>query len=439
MLVALPHPIRILLLVVTGALIGSFINWAIYSWAYFLKRPISPWMTPDPQTSPRRWLDRVPIAGWILLRRDQAIHGKGFWIRPLLIEIVWAVGLPWFYYWQCSGGLTGGPATPTPPITWNLQVETWFFAHTILIALMFIATFIDFDERTIPDFVTIPGTLIALMIAAGCPWLRLPNKAVANLAGMTFDPIHYASSQPLPGWHLGLPGLIIAIAIFTVWILALLPKICTLRYGVIKGLKFMVASVIRPKRKTICSLRKTPRRPDSITVALGLLWIIGCVAILLSWQMLVPPNWLSLFGSLIGMGFGGGMIWAIRIVARYAMGREAMGFGDVTLMAMIGAFLGWQATLLTFAIAPFAALLIVAVCFIFTKDNELAFGPYLCFGCLVLLLGWPAIWPRMEFQFFFVGPWLFLILVGGLIAMAFMLLGIQWVKSKLFGVEQEEA
>jgi leader peptidase (prepilin peptidase)/N-methyltransferase len=139
------------------------------------------------------------------------------------------------------------------------------------------------------------------------------------------------------------------------------------------------------------------------------------------------------------MGFGGGMIWAIRIVARYAMGREAMGFGDVTLMAMIGAFLGWQATLLTFAIAPFAALLIVAVCFIFTKDNELAFGPYLCFGCLVLLLGWPAIWPRMEFQFFFVGPWLFLILVGGLIAMAFMLLGIQWVKSKLFGVEQEEA
>ena len=69
------------------------------------------------------------------------------------------------------------------------------------------------------------------------------------------------------------------------------------------------------------------------------------------------------------------MIWSIRIVARYAMGREAMGFGDVTLMAMIGAFLGWQASLLTFAIAPFAALLIVAVCFILRKTTNLLSVP----------------------------------------------------------------
>ena len=440
MLAALPQPIRILLLIVIGALIGSFINWAIYSWTYFLKRPVSPWMTPDPNATPRRWLDRIPVAGWILLRRDHAIHGSGFWIRPLLIEFVWAVGLPWFYYWQLNGGLTGGPATPAAPVSWNMQVETWFLAHSVLIALMFIATFIDFDERTIPDFVTIPGTLIALMIAAACPWFRLPDKAVANLAGaLTFDPIHYASSQLLPDWHLGIPGLIIAIAILTIWILALLPKICTMRYGIFRGLMFMLASVIRPKRKTACAIRTIRRRPFGISCGLGLLWLTGAIAVLLSWQLLPASNWLSLFGSLIGLGFGGGMIWSIRIVARYAMGREAMGFGDVTLMAMIGAFLGWQATLLTFAIAPFAALVIVAICFIFTKDNELAFGPYLCFGCLVLLLGWPTIWPRMSFQFFFAGPWLFLILVGGLIAMAFMLLGIQWIKLKLLGVDQGEA
>ena len=44
------------------------------------------------------------------------------------------------------------------------------------------------------------------------------------------------------------------------------------------------------------------------------------------------------------------------MVGSLALRREAMGFGDVTLMAMIGAFLGWQAAVLTFFLAPFFGL-----------------------------------------------------------------------------------
>ena len=66
-------PLPILMLTLAGAVIGAFVNWAIYSWTFFLKRPFSPWMTPAEAASPRGWADRIPIAGWIVLRRDSDV------------------------------------------------------------------------------------------------------------------------------------------------------------------------------------------------------------------------------------------------------------------------------------------------------------------------------------------------------------------------------
>lgn len=437
MLANLPPLLTILILAGLGALIGAFINYAIYAWPYFLRRPISPWLT-DHETAleSRKTSDFFPIIGWFGLRRESKIHGRGFWVRPLLIELVWLVGLPWFYFWQLGGGLTGGFVNPQP-VNWTTLAETWFVVQAILIALMFIATFIDFDERTIPDKITIPGTLIGLLLSALMPWMRLP-QVMANLGGDVVQPIHFASSQKLPDWQHGIVGLLIAVAIFIVWILALLPKICTLRFGVVRGIKIMVGSCLRPARKTACEIRKTQRGMLPVTALLALLCLIGVVSIVIAKQFLPAENWNSLFGSLIGLAFGGGMVWSIRIVARYVMQREAMGFGDVTLMAMIGAFLGWQSALMTFAMAPFAALVIVFVCFLVTKESELAFGPYLCFGCATLLFGWSQFWPIMARQFFFVGPWLFVILIGGLFAMTGMLVLIQWIK-QAFGLGEFEA
>ena len=45
-------------------------------------------------------------------------------------------------------------------------------------------------------------------------------------------------------------------------------------------------------------------------------------------------------------GLGGLIVWGGRIVATHALKMEAMGFGDVTLVAMIGAYLGWQPCLM---------------------------------------------------------------------------------------------
>ena len=53
---------------------------------------------------------------------------------------------------------------------------------------------------------------------------------------------------------------------------------------------------------------------------------------------------------------GGGLTWGVRIFGSLAFRKEAMGFGDVTLMGMIGAFLGWQAAVMTFFLGAFLGL-----------------------------------------------------------------------------------
>jgi prepilin signal peptidase PulO-like enzyme (type II secretory pathway) len=76
--------------------------------------------------------------------------------------------------------------------------------------------------------------------------------------------------------------------------------------------------------------------------------------------------------------------------------REAMGFGDVTLMAMIGSFIGWQAALVVFFLAPFAGLVVGLVQWIFHRDNEIPYGPFLCLATLAVILYWNELWDRTS-------------------------------------------
>ena len=426
MLSILPNFVVIPLLALLGAVIGAAINWAIYSWCYFSRRPVSPWMSCEDPPLVRTTFDKIPILGWFSLRRHVKELGAAFWIRPLLIEIVWAMGLPWFWFWQSGPGLTGGVGVPA------LWIETWFWGHMVLIALMFVATFIDFDEKIIPDEITLPGTLFALVMAAAAPWFRLP-ELVNQMKAVGVRPIHYGSTNGLPTWHLGEIGIVAALLIVLVWFFSLLPGRYTLRYGLIRGIRIMLGSMLRPKRKTKCSIRSTHRQPLGITRLLALTWLTVSALVVIGWCLLSPVHWASLFGAIVGLGFGGGMVWSIRIVASYAMQQEAMGFGDVTLMAMIGAFFGWQSSLLVFAIAPFAALVIVFAMVLLQRVNEIAFGPYLCIGALVLLFGWSTIWNEHAARLFFMGPGLLIVLLAGLVVMAMMLIAIQFVKSIFVG------
>jgi leader peptidase (prepilin peptidase)/N-methyltransferase len=108
----------------------------------------------------------------------------------------------------------------------------------------------------------------------------------------------------------------------------------------------------------------------------------GIVAgFLASWFL--PPGWLS---SAIGIVAGGGVLLAIAEGYRRVRGHEGLGMGDVKMLAMIGAFLGWPLMLLTLVLASFAGSL-VGVGLLVSKRGgmqaALPFGTFLALGALV--------------------------------------------------------
>ena len=280
MLANLPASVCCVLLMVVGAAVSASINWAIYSWSIFSRRPVSPWMRlleeEQDLLADRTWLDRIPVYGWIRLRRH---HDKAWtWIRPMLIDVVWIIGLPWFWHWQLGGGLLGFHSGNLPVMPqWNSYAEIWFWSHTLLIALLFIATFIDFDERLIPDQITVPGTIAGLCIAAALPSSRLPQIA-AGAGGAMVEWINFRSPHPFDPppavhWCFSWIGLALALGVFTIWILSLFPRISPFHLGFGKGIKFTLASVLRPQRKTECALRTVKRGPFGLTKILLAIWV----------------------------------------------------------------------------------------------------------------------------------------------------------------------
>ena len=194
----------------------------------------------------------------------------------------------------------------------------------------------------------------------------------------------------------------------------------------------MYAHAFRPKRKTKCELRTKNRSLPGVTLFLSSLLVLGSVAIVIAWLTLPAANWHSLYGSFQGLAFGGVMIWSIRIVGTYALQKEAMGFGDVTLMAMIGATLGWQATLVAFVCAIFVVILgLVAqvIIALMTRSQELPFGPYLCAGAAITIFWWHSLWPSFAEGVFRLGNLIWWILGASLVLMAVMLIGLQWIKN----------
>ena len=115
--------------------------------------------------------------------------------------------------------------------------------------------------------------------------------------------------------------------------------------------------------------------PDVITLP-GI--VLGFV-----FSLFMPPGWLD---SLIGIVVGGGSLWLMGEIYFRVRHEEGMGFGDVKMLAMIGAFLGWKLMLLTLVLSSFIGSIVgVAMIALNRGDMKYAlpFGTFLAIGALV--------------------------------------------------------
>jgi leader peptidase (prepilin peptidase)/N-methyltransferase len=139
--------------------------------------------------------------------------------------------------------------------------------------------------------------------------------------------------------------------------------------------------------------------PDSVTLGGALATPLFCVLFpelhqnpgavemgrRLAWFQSPPLGALAACG--LGMAVGAGLTWATGVMGKAVFHKEAMGLGDVKLMAMIGGLMGWRQTLIIFFLAPVFGAVVGILMLLRTRDHHIPYGPFLSLATVVALLG----------------------------------------------------
>lgn len=344
-----------------GACIGSFLNVVIYRVPLGMsvgepKRSFCP----KCKTKIPAWLN-IPLFTWLMLR------GKCKWckseiaFRYFLVELLTAIVFLaiWQMFFQSIG-------------IWGV-IGLWIFS-----ALLISATFIDFDHMIIPDSITLGGLGVGLLFSALAPALQQEKT-----------------------WQNGLLASVIgaAVGFCVLWSIVMLGK---LMFGQIKHefpepVDFMISQPGGEEEAIVIQLGPDDqyewqdvfyRQWDRMDMEIGEV----------SFNDIPQENSGKL--KIVGDGF---IIDGLKTdlegvkkvhgtCTRAVVPREAMGFGDVKFIAMIGAFQGWQAVLITVMAACCIGAVIGSIQKMMSKESKIPFGPYLALGAFIYIFTGAAIW-----------------------------------------------
>ena len=98
---------------------------------------------------------------------------------------------------------------------------------------------------------------------------------------------------------------------------------------------------------------------------------------------------ISFLNGVYGLAVGGGFLGVVALASILLLKKEGMGGGDIKLMAMVGLFIGWQATALALMLSVLSAALVSLVLMslkLLKRGDHIPFGPFLAIGSLLAIL-----------------------------------------------------
>ncbi|MED5506592.1 MAG: prepilin peptidase [Planctomycetota bacterium] len=362
-----------------GACAGSFLNVVIFR----LPRDMS--VVNPPSRCPRcawrlRWHQNLPVVSWCLLRGRCAACRTGISPQYPMIEVLGGLllaGLAALLYlvppggfWSAVGGewwLGQGFSGSWPAFI------CWAFALLGLLAMLII------DARTFLIPIQIPTCITLVCFVFWGVQGLLPE--VPLLTG--FLPI------PSFGWSgtlaafAGLGGVLLGVALL---------RSGLLRYSFSDYEDFLEEGAVLadyPHARREMGLEVLFLIPCMCGLALG--WFLGS-----GLEGRPGPFLAVLGGSIGGWLIAGAVVWVVRILGTLAFGREAMGMGDVHLMAAMGAAFGWIDPVVAFFIAPFLGLAWVLAGLTGGRvlkglGQELPYGPHLAVALFLVVFLKPVV------------------------------------------------
>lgn len=310
-------------------------------------------------------------------------------VAIILAAIGVVIGL-WWWEVRCFGEISG---LVSPEVPFSTVALRWL-AHVVLVWFLAAATWIDLRYRVIPDWVTIPGLVVGMVVVWLAPATLLPviaevprefatPRMLPDVLGWA-GPLEHAATERGP-WSAAHPiALVTALALYALWWVV--------------GTGPDLGGDAEPLPDAGDTLEPPSSAPPPVGIGRWLLLVIGLVAVAGAWGI-GGIRFDALLTALVGAVVAGGVVWGTRAGASLAIGREAMGLGDVTLMAMVGGWLGWQASVLACFLGVLFGLVHGVVQIVRHRESELPFGPSLCAGTVTVLIGWRPLWKASAASF----------------------------------------